>query len=387
MNKNNPEGNRDHPFYLWLFTAAIVLLSACTILPTSQPLESNVVTNSSPQEVVNTQTPLASKTPLSTAFPTETILVPDTVTSTMAPTKTLHPMMIEALREQEYPGSDIIIEKVLDPGVNYYHYYASYLSEGLRIYALMTIPNGEPPETGWPVIVFNHGYIQPDQYRTTERYLAYVDRLAQSGYIVFRSDYRGHDQSEGDAGGAYSDPGYVIDILNAIASLKRYPVADPNRIGMWGHSMGGYITLRAMVVSPDIKAGVIWAGVVGAYPDLFARGLEFSTTALTSTPFPGRRWQISWIEQFGSFADNPEFWNSISANAYLTDLPGPLQLHHGTGDTHVPLSTSQTLYEQMLEGGMPVEYYTYEGDDHNISGFFTLAMNRTIEFFDLYVKQ
>lgn len=295
--------------------------------------------------------------------------------------------MIESMRAQEYPGSDIIIERELDPGVNYRRYYASYHSEGLKIFALLTIPKGDMPATGWPVIVFNHGYIQPEYYRTTERYVAYVDRLAQNGYIVFRSDYRGHDQSEGEARGAYSNPDYVTDVLNAVASLKRLPEADPERIGMWGHSMGGYITLRSMVVSPDIKAGVIWAGVVGAYPDLFARGLDFSSIALTSTPFPSRRWQISWIEQFGSYNENPEFWNSISANTYLTDLSGPLQLHHGTGDAHVPLSTSQTLKDQMLAVGMPVEYFTYEGDDHDITGFFTMAMNRTIEFFDLHVKQ
>jgi len=163
------------------------------------------------------------------------------------------------MRARDYPGSDITIEQTLDPGVNYSRYYVSYRSEGLKIYALMTIPNGEKPVTGWPVIIFNHGYIPPEIYRTTERYVAYVDLIARNGYIVFRSDYRGHDQSEGEAGGAYSAPDYTVDVLNAVASMKHCPDADPNRIGMWGHSMGGYITLRSMVVSTDIKAGVIWA--------------------------------------------------------------------------------------------------------------------------------
>ena len=40
---------------------------------------------------------------------------------------------------------------------------------------------------------------------------------------------------------------------------------------MWGHSMGGYITVRSMVTAGDIKAGVIWAGVVASYPDLMER--------------------------------------------------------------------------------------------------------------------
>ena len=80
------------------------------------------------------------------------------------------------MRVQQYPGSDIVIESILDPGVNYNRYYVSYLSEGLKIYALMTVPNGEKPATGWPVVIFNHGFIPPDVYRTTERYIAYRRR-------------------------------------------------------------------------------------------------------------------------------------------------------------------------------------------------------------------
>ena len=85
----------------------------------------------------------------------------------------------------------------------------------------------------------------PDVYRTTERYIAYVDWIARSQYIVFRIDYRGHDQSEGEASGAYGDPGYAIDVLNAVAAIKNFPQANPQKIGMWGHSMGGYLNLTS----------------------------------------------------------------------------------------------------------------------------------------------
>ncbi|HZY42197.1 MAG TPA: dienelactone hydrolase family protein, partial [Anaerolineae bacterium] len=80
------------------------------------------------------------------------------------------------------------------------------------------------------------------------------------------------------------------------------------------------------------------------------------------------------------------FWNSISANAFLTDLSGPLQLHHGTADTSVPLAASQLLYQQMQAAGEPVEFYVYDGADHNLTAGFSLAMQRTIDFFDKYVK-
>ena len=106
-------------------------------------------------------------------------------------------LSIEYMRNQEYPGSDITIEQTLPSGSNYSRYIASYKSDGLKIYALLTIPQGEKPSSGWPVIIFNHGYISPIQYKTTERYLTYTDAFSRNGYIVFKSDYRGHGNSEG----------------------------------------------------------------------------------------------------------------------------------------------------------------------------------------------
>lgn len=330
-----------------------------------------------------TATPAATSTPVP---PTATPI--PTATSTPTPTPP-HELSIERMRQQAYPGSDIVIEQTLDPGVNYDRYIASYQSEGLKIYALLTVPRGEKPATGWPVVVFNHGYIPPAQYRTTERYVAYVDAFARSGYIVFRSDYRGHGSSEGEARGGYGSPDYTIDVLNAVTAIQNYPDADPDRIGMWGHSMGGYITLRAMVVSHDIKAGVIWAGVVASYPDLIARwtrrgASEDAPPRPTSTWH--RRWRDDLISEYGAPEDNPDFWASISANSFLADLPGPVQLHHGTADTHVPIEFSETLYQQIQDAGGTVEFYTYEGDNHNISNHLTLALQRSVEFFDTYVK-
>ena len=299
----------------------------------------------------------------------------------------LQELSIEILKNGKYPGSDIIAEETLQPGSNYKRYLASYLSEGYKIFALLTIPNGIKPENGWPVIVFNHGYIQPSQYRTTEKYIAYTDGFSRNGYIVFRSDYRGHGSSEGEATGGYGSNNYTIDILNAVASIKKFDQADPNKIGMWGHSMGGHITLRSMVVSKDIKAGVIWAGVVASYPDLLSKWRRGSTTP---SPFPTNStrgsWRIKLTEKYGTPKQNPQFWNSISSNSYLPDISGPLQLHHGTADLSVPVEFSTILTDQMENVGREVELYTYPNDDHNLSGNFSLAMKRSIEFFDKYLK-
>jgi dipeptidyl aminopeptidase/acylaminoacyl peptidase len=299
-------------------------------------------------------------------------------------------MDIRVMRESGYPGSEIVIEETLAPGSNYERYRVSYQSEGLKIYALLTVPRGERPESGWPVIVFNHGYIPPEQYRTTERYVAYVDGFARNGYIVFRSDYRGHDRSEGEPASVYSTPDYTIDVLNALTSLQRYPDADPDRIGMWGHSMGGYITLLAMVVNDDIDAGVIWAGVVGTHQERWEAWRERRRDWPTPTPDPDRErpWRGSRFlsEIYGSFEENPEFWAAIDPITYLADLSGPLQLHHGTGDATVAYWLSESLATRLEEKGLTGELYLYEGDNHNLAGQFGLAMQRSITFFDQYVK-
>jgi len=227
------------------------------------------------------------------------------------------------------------------------------------------------------VIVFNHGYIQPSQYRTTERYVAYQDALARAGYITFKSDYRGNGSSEGTPSGHFA-PGYTFDVLNAVGSLKKYPDADPNRIGMWGHSLGGEITLRAMVISQDIKAGVIWAGTVA--PPSEQLGMWGAGSHATG----GLLGQLT--QQYGTPEENPEFWASLSATSYLDYLSGPVQLHHGEADGEVPLSWSQALFDALNQADKVAEIYTYPGSDHNISQGFDLAMQRTIEFFARFVK-
>jgi len=359
-----------------------VLLSGCggAVAAQSDPVPVD------PQLVETAVAQLQADAPTAAATPGGDPPPPPTLAPSLTPTPTPHPLEIRAMRAGVYPGSDIVIEQELEPGANYRRYYAWYLSEGLKIYALLTVPGGEMPAGGWPAIVFNHGYIPPAQYRTTERYIAYVDWLARSGYIVFRIDYRGHDRSEGVPSGAYSDPGYMIDVLNAVSSLQRFPQANPEKIGMWGHSMGGYLTLRAMVISDQVKAGVIWAGVVGSYPDMLYNWRRSSGDP-TPTPRPGfRRWRDEWVQLYGTPEQNPAFWNSISANAFLADLSGPVQLHHGTADKDVPVEFSQTLFEQILAAGREAELYLYEGDNHNISNSFGAAMRRTIEFYDRYLK-
>ena len=341
--------------------------------------------------------PLGQTTSIGTPSPVMTLPPPQvkvvtqasaTIPPTPSPTATPipNPMSITYLRQGSYPGSPVTIEENLAATDRYRRYIASYQSEGLKIYALLTVPYGNKPESGWPMVIFNHGYIPPREYQTTQRYVAYVDAFARAGYIVFRPDYRGHGNSEGSPAGAYTSPAYTIDVLNALASIKQYPDADPARIGMWGHSMGGQITLRSMVTVKDIKAGVIWGGVVAPYPDLFYNWRRLLPSRTATPQQETRRWGSALASTFGDPLENPDFWASISPNSYLTDLSGPIQLHHGLNDETVPSTFSQTLYNDILAAGKTGELYLYKGDNHNISINFKMAIQRSVEFFDRYVK-
>lgn len=257
----------------WIGSHLLLLLvvgcmsPADTFVPAETLMADRPTASSAASPPTATTTPTTAASPVPTAMPTPQ----PTAAPTPVPT---HPLMVELMRADAYPGSELVIEETLSPGSNYDRTIVSYLSEGLKIYALLTVPRGEKPATGWPVVIFNHGYIPPAQYRTTERYIAYTDAFSRNGYMLLRPDYRGNGFSEGIPANSYASPAYTVDVLNAMASVMAHPDVDPNRVGMWGHSMGGSITLRAMVVTDTIKAGVIWAGVTAPYPMIIQRWAE-----------------------------------------------------------------------------------------------------------------
>ena len=249
---------------------------------------------------------------------------------------------------------------------------------------MLTIPFGDPPEGGFKAIIFNHGYVPPGIYRTTERYDAYVNYLATSGFVVFKIDYRGHGSSEGEPQGSYFSPGYTIDTISALKSLQTLEIIDPQGIGMWGHSMAGNVTLRAMLIEPDIKAGVIWAGAVYSYDDFAADGITDTSYRPPATPEAGetrRRSQVIF-ETYGRPDTSALYWQAVSLTENIEYLSGPLQIHHAEDDTVVSINYSIDLAAVLRDAGKVYEFYTYEGGGHNlISPAFGTAMSRTVEFF------
>jgi dipeptidyl aminopeptidase/acylaminoacyl peptidase len=309
------------------------------------------------------------------------------INTTLTP-EMLNPLSIQSMRLREYPGSDIVIEQTLTPEKTYTRHIASYKSDGLKIYALLLIPNGNKPVGGFPVIVLNHGYITPDKYTPEGNYIAHADAFAKSGYIVFKPNYRGNGKSEGDATSTYFSPDYTIDDLNAITSIKKYAEADPTKIGVWGHSMGGSITLRDLTINrTDIKAASIWSGVVGNYNDIVYNWQSKVSYKPDPLDLKLRNKNLDVLTSlYGNPTDNLAFWNSVDPVYFLKDVSAPIQIQVGLADTQVPPSFSKGIYNKLKSLGKTVEYFEYPGNNHDINQSFTPAMDRTISFFDRYLK-
>lgn len=303
------------------------------------------------------------------------------------PSTPLSVLSIQYMRSQSYPGSDIKIEQTLSPGSNYSRYIASFMSDGLKEYAYLTVPKTNKPVGGYPIIIFNHGYQIPVLYTPEGNYINYMDAIAKAGYIVFKPDYRGNGKSEGAPGSTYFSPNYTTDDLNAISSIKKFKDANPKKIGIWGHSMGGNITLRVSEISKDVKAAVIWGGVVGSYSDIIYNWQDKVLYKPAAEDLYLRNLGLSVLMATnGTPSQNPDFWNSIDPTFNLNYINSPFQIHVGLADNQVPPNFSKSLFDKLVSSEKSAEYYEYPGANHDINQSFNLAMKRTIAFFDKYLK-
>lgn len=290
-------------------------------------------------------------------------------------------MTIPYLRERSYESS-LSDQRLLSNNGSYNSYLTSYPSDGLNINALLTIPEGEKPNEGWPAIVFIHGYIPPAQYQTTEKYQAYVDYLARNGFVVLKIDLRGHGESEGTPGGAYYSSDYVIDTLNAYSALRQTDFVNPEAVGLWGHSMAGNVVLRSMAARPDIPAGVIWAGAVYTYEDMQAYGISDNSYVPPPSGSPTRQMRRRIFEQVGEFSPDNEFWKQVVPTNFLNDLQGSIQIHHAVNDDVVSIEYSRNLVKVASDTDASIELVEHPSGGHNISGSdFNTAMSDTINFF------
>jgi len=256
-------------------------------------------------------------------------------------------------------------------------------------------PDGQPVP-GWlfvpkninrnvkhPAILWIHGdgvNQNYDGWHVQRNYAVYYSihqYFLQKGYVVFAPDYRGSIGYGRDwRTGVYMDVGGkdAKDAWMGANYLKTLPFVDPDRIGVWGLSYGGFFTLIAMTDQPKLfKCGVDVAGVV-------------DYAMYYSDPYHGD-WTASRI---GTPEEHPDVYKNASPISHIDRLEHPLLVLHGTADVNVPFLESVWLIDEALKKnkGSLVDFMIYPGEFHYFSREHVLhdAWHRVDDFFDLHLR-
>jgi len=227
-----------------------------------------------------------------------------------------------------------------------------------------------------PALVWIHGSgsdqnflgWHPGSYRM---YYSLCQYLAQQGYVVLTPDYRGSSGYSRDwSTGVYMGIGVndTADVASGADYLKTLSYVDPDRIGVFGLSYGGFLTLQAMTVDPTLwRAGIDVAGVV----DWATYGAGYTTPRL------------------GTPVQNPDIYNVSAPIQHMDTLQRPLLVLHGTNDRNVSFADSLRLFDVLIKLGKPFESQIYPGEIHFFRRDIVLrdAWKRAEEFFDRTVKR
>lgn len=290
---------------------------------------------------------------------------------------------IANLAQRPYGAGALRIEQTLAETAAFTRYLVTWESDGLTVYGFMNIPVGEGP---FPVVIVTHGYVDPAIYATLTYTTRYADALAQAGFLTIHPNLRGYPPS--DDGPNPLRTGFAVDLLDLIAILQRdggqpgpLQQADADRIGLWGHSMGGGISLRVLAViaardamlgadAPTVDAAVLYGSMSGDEQrnhDQILNVLSGGTRGnweLDEAPTATELRRINPIDNLGP-------------------LVTPVSIHHGEFDEQVPLVWSEELCQLLRDAAKPVECFTYAGQLHTFSGEGDATfIARTIDFYN-----
>ena len=220
-------------------------------------------------------------------------------------------------------------------------------ADGMRIHAQLFLPKGAAARR--PAVVFLHGGSRRqmmlgrhNRYYYSNTY-AINQHLAASGYIVLSVNYRsgtgyGLDFREALNYGLAGASEYN-DVIGAGLYLRSRPDVDPNRIGLWGGSYGGYLTALGLARGSDLfKAGVDLHGV------------------------------HDWTRLRRGIEDNPEAARialQSSPMASLDTWRSPVLLIHGDDDRNVPFSETVRLVEALRDRNVEVEQLVFPDEIHD----------------------
>lgn len=282
-------------------------------------------------------------------------------------------LSVEHFAGMTLSGSELAIGRVLERNAAYTRHYVTYRSNGVLVSGTFAIPNGEGPH---PLVIQNHGYIDPAVYTNGRGLRREQDAMARAGFAVFHTDYRKHAQSDPDPDERnIYDAGlaYAMDSANAILAVRaaNLPNVNAEKVGMLGHSMGGGVTLQILVAHPElIDAAVLYAPVSGKSWLNFDRWRRDDAEEAAET-----------LAHFGTEEEQPERWAALSPWEYAENIDDPILLFHGLKDADVPIAWSNELAVHLETLDKDVRYITYPDDGHEFAKTWGHFMDTTIGFF------
>jgi dipeptidyl-peptidase-4 len=223
--------------------------------------------------------------------------------------------------------------------------------DGAQLNASIIKPPDFNPQKKYPVLVYTYGGPHAQVVRNAWGGANFLwhELMAQKGYVIFSLDNRG----SAGRGHAFETPLHfrlgaqeLSDQRDGVAWLKSLPFVDANRIGIWGWSYGGHMTLHAMFEGgDDFKAG-------------FAGG-----------PVTDWRYYDSiYTERYlGLPQKNANGYQDSSPVKYASQLRGKLLIAHGTGDDNVHFANTLKVINDLIEAGKYVEVLAFPGRGHGVS--------------------
>lgn len=246
--------------------------------------------------------------------------------------------------------------------------------DGTLVSAVMTMPFNLKRDGSNPAIVIPHG---GPTSATQDGFSQYAAAFASRGYVVIAPNFRG-STGYGDAfqNANYKDlgGGDLKDTVAAKQFLVSTGYVDKGKVGIFGGSYGGFMTLMAIGRTPDeFAAAVQWFGIINwntMYRDQDER-LKAYQRGLLGTP-----------------EDSPEVYKASSPLTYLSAAKAPLLTIQGENDIRVPRGQAQEVNDLLKAKGNIVEtiFYPQEGHGFDRRENRLDSLRRTVAWFDTYLK-